>query len=68
MLGVDGARRAFGEDPYFAAFCLGRRMQLGLDGPALASALDAVTADDLRRCAEEIFDPARSAVIVVRPE
>lgn len=66
MLGLGGPSLTFGEDPYFAAFCAGRRQQLGLEGDALAAAVEAVSADDLRRCAAEVFGPERSAVVVVR--
>jgi zinc protease len=68
MLGLGGPQLTFGEDPYFAAFCLGRRLQLGLEGDALAGAVEAVSADDLRRCAADVFGPERSAVVVVRAE
>ncbi len=66
MLGLGGTQLTFREDPYFAAFSLGRRQQLGIDGDALAVAVEAVTADDLRRCAAEVFGPERSAVVVAR--
>jgi predicted Zn-dependent peptidase len=34
----------------------------------LAGAVEAVSADDLRRCAADVFGPERSAVVVVRAE
>jgi zinc protease len=42
-------------NPYGVAFALGRREQLGIDPPKLKKALEAVTEEDLRRAAKEIF-------------
>ncbi len=54
-------------NPYLAAFALGRRDQLGADGPALAKALDAVTAESLEKTrAAWLAD--RAAVVVVPGE
>jgi zinc protease len=46
-------------NPYGVAFTLGRREQLGIDPAKLKKALEAVTEDDLRRAAKEIFGPDR---------
>jgi zinc protease len=50
-----------GQNPYGVAFSLARRDQLGLDPARLGRSLDAVTDQDLRRVAEEIFAPGRHA-------
>ncbi len=50
-----------GNNPYGVAFSLVRREQLGLDAARLARAIDAVTDADLRRVADEVFNPARHA-------
>jgi zinc protease len=55
-------------NPYTTALVLGRLHQLGIDPSALATALGAVTPDDLRRCAAEVLAPGRGAAVVVRPE
>ncbi len=50
-----------GQNPYGEAFSLARRDQLGLDAARLGRALDAVTDQDLRRVAAEVFTPGRHA-------
>lgn len=55
-----------GMNPYVVAFSLGRRDQLGLDPQTLTAQIEALDADDLRRCAEAIFADERSAAVVVR--
>jgi len=47
------------QNPYGVAFSLGRREQLGIDPVKLNRALQAVTDQDLRRVAAEVFAPAR---------
>jgi len=47
------------QNPYGVAFSLGRREQLGIDPVKLNRAFQAVTDQDLRRAAAEIFGPAR---------
>jgi zinc protease len=46
-------------NPYGVAFALGRREQLGIDSAKLKKAIGAVTDDDLRRVAKEVFAPNR---------
>ncbi len=53
------------QNPYGAAFSLARREQLGLDPAKLNRALDALTDQDIRRAAAEIFAPARHAGAVI---
>ena len=53
-------------NPYFAAIVLARQAQLGLDGEALRTRLEAVTVDDLNRCAVEVLAPQLGAAVVVR--
>jgi zinc protease len=50
---------------YGVAFSLGRRAQLALDSAALKRALEAVTEQELRRVANEVFAPARHAAVFV---
>ncbi len=50
-----------GQNPYGVAFSLARRDQLGLDPARLERAIDAVTDQDLRRVAAEVFAPGRHA-------
>ena len=54
------------ENPYGAAFALGRRDQLGVDGASLAKALDAVTDESLAKGRTALF--AHRAAVVVRYE
>ena len=56
------------QNPYGVAFSLARREQLGLDPARLNRALDALTEQDLRRAAAEVFAPARHAGAVITPE
>jgi zinc protease len=56
---------ALGQNPYGVAFSLARREQLGLDVDKLNRALDALTEEDLRRAAAEIFAPTRHAGAVI---
>ena len=56
------------QNPYGEAFSLARREQLGLDPVRLNRALDAITEQDLRRAAAEIFAPARHAGAVISLE
>ena len=59
---------AIGANPYFLAFSLGRREQLGIDPDALKTRIDAVTTEQLQRCAKEIFSDEHGAAVVVRIE
>jgi zinc protease len=52
---------ALGQNPYGVAFSLARRDQLGLDPARLNKALQAVTDQNLKRAAAEIFAPSRHA-------
>ncbi|MCW3050992.1 MAG: putative Zn-dependent peptidase, partial [Chthonomonadales bacterium] len=56
------------QNPYFLAFSLARQMQLGVDAPKLTRALNALTAEDLRRCARRVFAPSGWATVVVVPK
>lgn len=55
-------------NPYSVAFAVGRREQLQIDPAKLKQSLQAVTEQDLRRAAVEVFEPARhsGAVVSVR--
>ncbi len=53
-------------NPYFAAFTTGRLDQMGIDRAELRAAIDAVTPDDLVRCAEEVFGESKGAGVLVR--
>jgi zinc protease len=48
---------------YGLAYALGRREQLGIDPAGLRKALAAVTNEDLRRAAREVFGPDRHAAV-----
>jgi len=48
-------------NPYGVIFSIGRREQLGIDSASLDKAFQAVTDQDLRRAAAEIFAPDRHA-------
>jgi zinc protease len=50
---------------YGLAFALGRREQMGIDPAKLQKALTAVTNEDLRRAAKEVFGPDRYAAVYV---
>ncbi len=59
---------ALARNPYGAALSLARREQLGLDPAQLNRAIDALTEQDFRRAAMEIFAPARHAGALISPE
>jgi zinc protease len=62
MLGIsDVADELLAANPYFVAFSLGRRQQLGIDPAALKAALAKLGEDDLRRAAREVFGPEQGA-------
>jgi hypothetical protein len=66
MLGItDTNDELLAANPYFVAFSLGRRHQLGIDAGKLKAALAEVRDDDLRRTAREIFGPKRHASVFV---
>ncbi len=66
FLGLTSQSDAFlSQNPYGVAFSLARREQLGLDPAKLKAALEALTEEDLRRAAAEIFAPARHAGAVI---
>ena len=46
-------------NPYFVAFCLGRRQQLGIEPEKLQAGFKSLQAQDLRRAAQEIFGADR---------
>lgn len=54
------------QNPYLVAFGLGRRDQMGIDGPALAKTLDAVTEESLAAARKKWFgEPVR---VVAAPD
>jgi zinc protease len=62
MLGlVEASDSILVNNPYGVAFSLGRRDQLELNSAALRQAWDAITDDQLRRVAKEVFAPERHA-------
>ncbi|KPK48429.1 MAG: hypothetical protein AMK72_06970 [Planctomycetes bacterium SM23_25] len=64
LLSVPDAMLA--QNLYGTAFAMGRRAQTGVDSTALKHAIEAITTDDLRRAAEEVFsEKARAAVVVI---
>jgi zinc protease len=65
---VDLPDDVLARNPYGVAFSLGRRQQLALDPARLNRALEAVTDDDLRRVAAEVFAPGRHAGAFVNVE
>ncbi len=66
MLGISEiADELLAPNPYFAAFSLGRRYQLGLTPAALKEALAKLRDEDLRRAAKDLFGPDRCAGVVV---
>ena len=56
------------QNPYFAAFGLGRRLQMGIDSAKLKADLAKVTDADLKRAAKEIFGPDRCGGAIVTPK
>ena len=66
MLGLGpGAASMAAMNPYLAAISLGRMEQMGLEPAALREAIEAVTMEDLKRCAESVFGANRGAGIVI---
>lgn len=66
MLGLtDLADQMIAANPYFVAFTLARRQQMGLDPVKLKAALASLTDDDLRLAASQIFGPERGAGVLV---
>lgn len=65
---MDVPDAALARNPYSVAFAVGRREQLGLDPAKLKQSLRAVTEQDLRRAAVEVFAPTRhtGAIVSVR--
>ena len=59
---------ALAQNPYGVALSLARREQLGIDSRKLNRAFDALTEQDLRRAASELFAPARHAGAFVLPD
>ena len=53
-------------NPYLAAFAPGRREQLGIDGPALARALDAVTTGSLAKARARWFSGGVAVAVLPR--
>jgi zinc protease len=69
FLGIsDVPDRLLVQNPYGAAFALGRRRQLRIDPAKLQTSLAAVTNESLRRAAKEIFAPDRHASAFVSPK
>ena len=63
---MDVPDQMLAQNPYFAAFTNGRRAQMGIDPEKLGKALAGVTAESLRRAAEQVFARDRRAAVVVR--
>jgi len=59
---------AWAQNPYFLAFSLARQMQLEGDAPKLTRALNALTTEDVRRCAKTVFAPTAWATVIVAPK
>ena len=55
-------------NPYGVAFSLGRRDQLNVSSAELKRAWDAVTDDQLRRAAREVFAPEHRAAVFIAVE
>ena len=69
MLGLDEVPDAVASaNPYFVAFTLGRRRQLGLEPARLRTALAKLRDEDLRRAAREVFGASRAGAVFVAPE
>ncbi|HEY7156820.1 MAG TPA: pitrilysin family protein [Gemmataceae bacterium] len=69
FLGVaDVPDRLLAQNPYGVAFSLGRRHQLGIDPIKLKKSLAAVTDEDLRLVAKEIFASDRHAGAFLSPK
>jgi len=56
------------QNVYGVAFAMGRRAQMGVDSAALKQAIEAVTTDDLRRAAKDVFSEKVRAAVVVVPQ
>ena len=68
LLGLkEPSEEILAQNPYFAAFGLGRRLQLGIDAVKLKADLAKVTDADLKRAAKEIFGPDRCGGAFVVP-
>jgi zinc protease len=68
MLGFGAFAEVLAQNnPYGEAFSLARRQQWGLDPGKLEKTVRAVTAEDLRRAAREVFGGGQSAAVVVTP-
>jgi zinc protease len=65
---VDVPDNVLANNPYGVAFSLGRRDQLELSSARLRGAWEAVTDDQLRRAAREVFAPERHAAAFVAVE
>ena len=69
LLGVkEPEEEMLAQNPYFAAFGLGRRLQLGIEAAKLKADLAKVTDADLKRAAKEIFGPDRCGGAFVVPD
>ncbi len=55
------------QNPYGAAFGIGRRDQMGIDGPALAKEMAALTTEDLKRARVRWFSNPAAVVIDTEP-
>jgi zinc protease len=67
LLGTADVPDTFLQNIYGVAFSLARRDQLGIDTRRLGLAIQAVTEQELRRAAKEVFTPARHVAAVVSP-
>jgi zinc protease len=64
----EGRERRAALNLYGEAFALGRLEQLGVRADRIDAAIQAVTAEDLRKAARELLTPECRAVAVVMPE
>jgi len=62
---ADLPERALVMNPYGVALGLARRRQLGVDPAKLRKAIEAVTAEDVRQVAKEVFAPSRRAEVII---
>jgi zinc protease len=57
-----------GQNLYFLAVSVGRRIQLECDKTDFGKAIDKVTPEQMQRVAREYLEPARRAAVVARPD
>lgn len=55
------------QNVYGLAFSAGRRLQMGIDGAALRTAIEETTDADMRRLAASTFAPSKRVAVVIEP-